>query len=72
MVEAYCTWRVEDPLTFYQKFVNSGDRAEDHAVEAMAAERRMSAKHPADAFYQGGPFCGDDYTADLTSLKSRS
>lgn len=47
-------------------------RAEDHAVEAMAAERRMSAKHPADAFYQGGPFCGDDYTADLTSLKSRS
>jgi membrane protease subunit HflC len=33
-VEAYCTWRVKDPLTFFQKFSNVGDRAEDHYREA--------------------------------------
>jgi len=30
IVEAYCTWRVADPLKFFQKFSNAGDRAEDH------------------------------------------
>lgn len=33
-VEAYCTWRVKDPLKFFQKFSNVGDRAEDHYKEA--------------------------------------
>lgn len=33
-VEAYCTWRVKDPLKFFQKFSNVGDRAEDHYREA--------------------------------------
>lgn len=33
-VEAYCTWRVKDPLRFFQKFSNVGDRAEEHYKEA--------------------------------------
>jgi membrane protease subunit HflC len=30
VVEAYCTWNVSDPLKFFQKFSNKGDRASDH------------------------------------------
>src|ERR1043165_1762196 len=30
VVETFCTWRVKDPLVFFQKFSNAGDRAEDH------------------------------------------
>jgi membrane protease subunit HflC len=35
VVEAYCTWRVEDPLRFFQRFSNSGDKASDHYKEAQ-------------------------------------
>jgi membrane protease subunit HflC len=30
IVEAFCTWRVSDPLVFFQRFSNAGERAEDH------------------------------------------
>lgn len=30
IVQGYCTWRVEDPLKFFQRFSNAGSRAEDH------------------------------------------
>jgi modulator of FtsH protease HflC len=35
VVEAFCTWRVEDPLKFFQKFSNKGARAEDHYAGAQ-------------------------------------
>lgn len=33
-VESYCTWRVKDPLKFFQRFSNAGDRAADHYKKA--------------------------------------
>jgi membrane protease subunit HflC len=34
IVEAFCTWRVSDPLIFFQRFSNAGERAEDHYRQA--------------------------------------
>lgn len=34
IVEAYCTWRVSDPLKFFQRFSNAGGRASDHYRKA--------------------------------------
>ncbi|MEL6498698.1 MAG: SPFH domain-containing protein [Planctomycetota bacterium] len=34
VVEAYALWRVSSPLTFYQKFSNAGQSAEDHYAQA--------------------------------------
>jgi membrane protease subunit HflC len=36
VVTAWVTWRVKNPLGFYQKFSNYGDRAEEHFREAEA------------------------------------
>jgi membrane protease subunit HflC len=33
-VESYCTWKVKDPLKFFQRFSNAGDRATDHYKKA--------------------------------------
>ena len=38
-VEAFCTWRVADPLVFFQKFSNAGDRAEEHYAKAETSLR---------------------------------
>ena len=45
-------------------------KGEDYRDQAMAAQ----AKLPADAvaeFYQGGPFCSAEYTADFATLKAK-
>ena len=34
VVEAYCNWRVSDPLKFFQRFSNAGPSAEDHFRKA--------------------------------------
>jgi membrane protease subunit HflC len=34
IVEAFCTWRVEDPLKFFQRFSNAGERAGEHYKQA--------------------------------------
>ncbi len=34
IVEAFCLWRVSDPLAFFRRFSNAGDRAEEHFREA--------------------------------------
>lgn len=34
-VETFCTWRVADPLKFFQRFSNAGEREEDHYKEAQ-------------------------------------
>lgn len=39
IVEAFCTWSVEDPLKFFQRFSNAGERAEDHYIAAETALR---------------------------------
>src|SRR5690242_2525942 len=30
VVEAFCTWKVDNPLQFFKKFSNKGARPEDH------------------------------------------
>jgi membrane protease subunit HflC len=40
IVEAFLTWRVTDPLVFYQRFSNAGPEARDHYA---AAQRSMDA-----------------------------
>ena len=45
-VEAYCTWRVTNPLRFFQKFSSAGERSEEHyarAEEALRASLRGAA-----------------------------
>jgi modulator of FtsH protease HflC len=37
IVEAFCTWQVSDPLKFFQRFSNAGERAEDHYTAAETA-----------------------------------
>src|SRR5688500_4082532 len=34
VVEAFCTWKVADPLLFFQRFSNAGDRSADHYRKA--------------------------------------
>ncbi len=34
VIEPYCTWRVEDPLVFFQRFSSAGERPADHYEEA--------------------------------------
>jgi membrane protease subunit HflC len=44
-VEAFCTWRVKNPLLFFQRFSNAGDRAEEHynkAEQVLSANLRSA------------------------------
>jgi membrane protease subunit HflC len=44
-VESFCTWKVTDPLKFFQRFSNAGDRASDHykkAEESLWANLRSA------------------------------
>lgn len=34
VVEAFCTWRVSDPLQFFKRFSNAGDKASSHYEKA--------------------------------------
>lgn len=44
-VEAFCNWRVTDPLKFFRKFSNAGERPEDHyrkAEESLGTAMRSA------------------------------
>lgn len=41
IVEAFCTWRVSDPLKFFQKFSSAGERPEEHYRRAEEALRGL-------------------------------
>lgn len=34
VVQAYCTWKVDDPLKFFQRYSSAGERAADHYAKA--------------------------------------
>jgi membrane protease subunit HflC len=45
VVEAFCNWRVTDPLEFYRRFSNAGERPEEHyakAEESLSAAMRAA------------------------------
>lgn len=37
VVEVFCTWRVSDPLKFFRRFSNAGDRSDEHYRQAEAS-----------------------------------
>lgn len=39
IIEAFCMWRVSDPLAFFRRFSNAGDRPVEHYREAEAILR---------------------------------
>lgn len=41
IVEAFLTWRIEDPLQFYERFSNAGARSEDHFDAAETTLRSL-------------------------------
>jgi uronate dehydrogenase len=43
-------------------------KAEDFRDEALAADAKL-AKNPVAEFYQGGPFCGQEFSADADKLR---
>ena len=45
-------------------------RSEDFAAAVLAAEPK-SGKHPAAEFYQGGTFCGEEFSADPATMNTR-
>lgn len=46
-------------------------RAEDYAAQVLANEPKDGKDAPSE-FYQGGTFCGAEYSADFASLRQRS
>ena len=46
-------------------------RSEDFAAAVLAANPPGSPDTPAE-FYQGGQFCGDEYSADFATLKAKA
>jgi uronate dehydrogenase len=45
-------------------------RSEDFAADVLAKEP-ATGKHPASEHYQGGTFCGDEYSADFDAMKTK-
>lgn len=41
VIETYLTWKVSDPLKFYERFSNSGNRPEDHYEAAASTLRSL-------------------------------
>jgi len=78
VVEAFCVWRVSDPLRFFQRFSNAGDRPESHyrkAEESLKASLRSAAglasRYRLDELFgtgQGGSRLGDLESAMLKAF----
>jgi membrane protease subunit HflC len=61
IVEAFLTWRVGDPLKFFQRFSNAGGRAEDHFDAAESALKSLLT----GAMSETGKYAlGDLFSAD--------
>lgn len=66
IVEAFLTWRVEDPLKFFERFSNAGPRSEDH----YAAAERVLRSLLAGALAETGRYTlGDLFTATAGGSK---
>jgi modulator of FtsH protease HflC len=70
-VEAFCTWRVADPLRFFQRFSNAGDRAEDHyrRAETVISANLRSALGEVSKYRMGELFTTDPRTSKLMQLE---
>lgn len=74
VVETFCTWRVSDPLKFFQRFSNAGDNAQDHykaAEDRVLRGNLRSAMGEISRYRIGELFTTDTTTSKLTELEAR-
>ena len=72
-VEAFCTWRVSDPLKFFQRFSNAGDRPDDHyaKAEAVLRDNLRAALGEVSRFSMSDLFTKDTKASKLGDLEGR-
>jgi modulator of FtsH protease HflC len=73
VLEAYCTWRVSDPLLFFQKFSNEGDRTSAHykGAEKILHGNLRSAMGEVSAFRMGQLFTPIAEASQMEELERR-
>lgn len=73
IVEAFATWRVSNPLAFFQRFSNAGGRAEDHytAAEEILRTTLRSALGETSKFRLDQLFNPDPSRSRLAELEGR-
>lgn len=73
IVEAFATWRVSNPLTFFQRFSNAGSRPEDHYEQAEDILRNVlrSALSETSKYRLEDLFNSDPNGSKLGELESR-
>lgn len=72
-VEAFCTWRVSDPLSFFRRFSNAGERPEEHyrrAEESLSTAMR-SAMGVVSKYSMDDLFTTSAEGTKLTDLENR-
>ncbi|MCW5754157.1 MAG: hypothetical protein KIT24_05540 [Phycisphaeraceae bacterium] len=72
ILEAYCLWRVKDPMRFFKRFSIAGERAADHYREAETRLNGMlrSAMSSTSAYSLGELFPSSGQTSQLDRLES--
>lgn len=73
IIEAFATWRVSNPLAFFQRFSNAGGRAEDHyaAAEEILRTTLRSALGETSKFRLDQLFNPDPARSRLAELEGR-
>lgn len=73
IVEAFATWRVKDPLVFFQRFSNAGERADDHfrKAESTIRDSLRSALGVTSGFRMDQLFSADEKGSKLPELEAR-
>ncbi|MBS0186738.1 MAG: hypothetical protein JSS51_01640 [Planctomycetes bacterium] len=73
IVEAFATWRVKDPLKFFQRFSNAGDRAEDQfrRAEENIRDSLRSALGVTSRFRMDQLFSIDDKGSKIPELETQ-
>lgn len=73
IVEAFATWRVKDPLKFFQRFSNAGDRAEDQfrRAEDNIRDSLRSALGVTSRFRMDQLFSADEKGSKIPELETQ-
>ncbi len=73
IVEAFCIWRVEDPLKFFQRFSSAGERADEHYRRAEETLRGLlrSSLGAVSQFRMDQLFTGEKTGTKLPELEKK-
>jgi modulator of FtsH protease HflC len=71
IVEAFVTWRVADPLVFFQRYSNAGERADDHyrRAEEILQDSLRSAMSEISRYRMGDLFPKAEAASKLPELE---